>query len=64
MLYDVIAIIYRDYDILIKQGRMIKDFDVVNYILACALKSDKIEPENLGIVIEYLNLVEAPSIYF
>lgn len=57
MLYDVIAIIYRDYDLLIKQGRMIKDFDVVNYILACALKIDKIEPENLGLVIEYLNVV-------
>jgi len=57
LLYDVIAIIYRDYDLLIKQGRMIKDFDVVNYILACALKIDKIEPENLGLVIEYLNVV-------
>jgi hypothetical protein len=25
--------------------------------LACALKIDKIEPENLGLVIEYLNAV-------
>lgn len=57
MLYDVLAIIYRDYEFLIRQGRMIKDFDVVNYILACALKIDKIEPENLGLVIEYLNAV-------
>jgi hypothetical protein len=57
LLYDVLAIIYRDYEFLIRQGRMIKDFDVVNYILACALKIDKIEPENLGLVIEYLNAV-------
>ena len=64
LLYDVIAIIYRDYETLINQGKFIKDFDVVNYILACALKIDKIEPENLGIIIDYLSLVDAPSIYF
>jgi hypothetical protein len=57
LLYDVMAIIYRDYELLIHKGELIKDFDVVNYILACALKIDKIEPENLGLVFEYLNLV-------
>lgn len=64
LLYDVMAIMYRDYEMLIKQGELIKDFDVVNYILACALKINKIEPQNLGLVFEYLNVVSAPSIYF
>ena len=42
----------------------VKDFDLVNYILAAALKADKILPDTLGLVIVYLEAVEAPSIYF
>jgi hypothetical protein len=32
----------------------IKDFDLVNYVLANALKADKIVPEDLGLIIAYL----------
>ena len=41
-----------------------KDFDVVNYVLAAALKADKLEPENLGLVMTYLILIDAPDLYF
>ena len=42
----------------------LKDFDVVNYILAAALKADKISSDDLGLVLVYLIEVQAPSIYF
>ena len=45
------ALILRDYETLIIRGDNIKDFDLVNYVLASALKSNFIEPENLGLVI-------------
>ena len=49
---------------LIEAGGVIKDFDLVNYVLANALKADKIVPQDLGLVIAYLEQVYAPSIYF
>lgn len=42
----------------------IKDFDLVNYVLASALKADKIDPSDLGLIISYLEVVQAPPIYF
>lgn len=36
----------------------------MNYVLASALKADKIEPHNLGLVLSYLGEVNAPSIYY
>lgn len=35
----------------------IKDFDIVNYVLANALKADKIAPQDLGFVMHYLETV-------
>ena len=41
-----------------------KDLDLVNYVLANALKADKVPPDSLGLVMMYLDVVRAPSIYF
>ena len=62
LLYDVMALICTNIDSL--KNEKLKDHDVVNYVLASALKADKIEPKNLGLVINYLNEVNAPSIYY
>ena len=64
LLLDVISFIYDQQEQLIEAGEVIKDFDLVNYVLASALKADKIEPHDLGLVIAYLEQVYAPSIYF
>lgn len=61
---DVISIIYDKHDEIVEAGEAIKDFDLVNYVLASALKADKIEATDLGIVIAYLEVVQAPSIFF
>ena len=37
---------------------------MVNYILANALKADKIEAGDLGLVMHYLEVVQAPAIFF
>jgi hypothetical protein len=42
----------------------IKDLDLVNYVLANALKIDKVPADSLGLVMMYLERVDAPSIYF
>ena len=56
--------IYENFEELMENEVEIKDLDLVNYILAAALKADKIKPEDLGLIIGYLELVNAPSIYF
>lgn len=56
--------IYEQSDEIINGDEKIKDFDVVNYILAAALKADKISPDDLGLVLCYLMEVNAPAIYF
>ena len=58
------AMIYEDSEALMARNERIKDFDVVNYVLASALKADKIAPHDLGLVLAYLEIVQAPSIYF
>jgi len=42
---------------LMEKGEVIKDFDIVNYVLANALKADKIEADDLGLVLHYLEVV-------
>jgi len=58
------AIVCYESEYLMEKGQQIKDFDVVNYILANALKADKIEAGDLGLVMHYLEVVQAPPIYF
>jgi hypothetical protein len=48
----------------VEEDQPIKDFDLVNYILANALKADKIDASDLGCVLSYLEVVNAPSIFF
>ena len=55
---------YEQYDEIRAGYIQIKDLDVVNYILAAALKADKIPHEDLGLIMTYLMEVQAPSIYF
>jgi hypothetical protein len=64
LLLDVISLIYDQSDTLADAGSPIKDFDLVNYVLAAALKADKIDAHDLGMIIAYLESVSAPSIYF
>ena len=52
------------YDEIVAENGKLKDFDIVNYVLAAALKADKIPSEDLGLVLVYLMEVNAPSIYF
>ena len=49
--------IYNAHDELMESGEEIKDFDLVNYVLASALKADLIEPIDLGLVLSYLEVV-------
>ena len=58
------SMIYEQHEELVAGNEQLKDFDVVNYILAAALKADKISPDDLGLVLVYLMEVRAPSIYF
>ena len=64
LLNSVMSWILWDSEEIMERGEEIKDFDVVNYILASALKADKISTSDLGLVITYLEVVNAPSIYF
>jgi hypothetical protein len=64
LLLDVISLIYDQADSLADADSPIKDFDLVNYVLASALKADKIDAGDLGMIIAYLECVSAPSIYF
>lgn len=64
LLLDVISMIYEQHEELAAGDAKLKDFDVVNYILAAALKADKISSDDLGLVLVYLMEVQAPSIYF
>ena len=57
LLLDVISMIYNAHDELLESGEEIKDFDLVNYVLASALKADLIEPIDLGLVLSYLEVV-------
>ena len=58
------AMIYVQHEELEEAGEMIKDLDIVNYVLANALKGDQIPPEELGLVLSYLDVVQAPPIYY
>lgn len=58
------AMIYEESETLMARNERIKDFDIVNYVLASALKADKIAPQDLGLVLAYLEIVQAPPIYF
>jgi hypothetical protein len=58
------AMIYVQHEELEQAGEMIKDLDIVNYVLANALKGDQIPPEELGLVLSYLDVVQAPPIYY
>ena len=64
LLLTVLSLILEEAGLPASSREPVKDFDLVNYILAAALKADKIPPENLGMVIVYLEAVDAPSIYF
>lgn len=52
LLYEVLATVVDTHDPNSKSP--IGDLDIVNYILASALKADIIEPLNLGLVLMYL----------
>ena len=54
LLHSIMSWILFDAENLMESGEEIKDFDIVNYVLASALKADKIEASNLGLVIMYL----------
>ena len=64
LLLDVMGMIVASTESLIEKGDIIKDFDIVNYILANALKADKIKGSDLGLVLMYLDNVFAPPIYW
>jgi hypothetical protein len=64
LLLSVISMIYENHQEMESKQQEIKDFDIVNYVLANALKSDQIDPQDLGIVLTYLEVVHAPSIYW
>ena len=65
LLYSIMAMIYEEKDHRIEVGEAeIKDHDLVNYVLANALKADKIPAEELGLVLAYLECVSAPAIYW
>lgn len=64
LLLDIISIIFEEAESIVEEGKTIKDFDLVNYVLANALKADKIDPSDLGLVLSYLSAVNAPSIFF
>lgn len=64
LLYDIMAHIIDNFHTLVDKKTPISDFDLVNYVLASALKSDIVDPNNLGLVVMYLQFVQAPSIYF
>jgi hypothetical protein len=64
LLLDVMGMICADAESLVQKGEMIKDFDIVNYILANALKADQIKGQDLGLVLMYLENVFAPPIYW
>ena len=44
LLFDIMAMIYYESEEIVEENRSIKDLDVVNYVLASALKADKIPP--------------------
>ena len=50
----MISIIYENIEYFKESGEIIKDFDLVNYVLAAALKADKIPAIDLGLVLVYL----------
>lgn len=56
--------IYEQSEEILAGDEKVKDFDIVNYVLAAALKADKISSDDLGLVLVYLMEVNAPSIYF
>lgn len=62
LLVDVMAMIYSHLEFL--QDEPLRDFDLVNYVLAAALKSDKLEAQHLGLVMSYLDSIDAPDLYF
>ena len=64
ILMDVMGMIVADHQSIVDKGEIIKDFDIVNYILANALKSELITGPDLGLVLMYLDAVYAPQIYW
>jgi len=66
LLVDVLAYLIYTIDMMIEEDNMkpIKDIDLVNYVLASALKIDQVPPKHLGLVMAYIDKVNAPSLYF
>lgn len=64
LLYDVMAMVHLQAEELAARGQTIPGLDVVNYVLAAALKADQIAPSQLGLVLCYLETVNAPPIYY
>lgn len=54
LLLDVISMIYEQHEEIRAGNENLKDFDIVNYVLAAALKADQISADNLGLVLVYL----------
>ena len=51
------SMIFEYEEELLRADAPIKDFELVNYILAAALKADKIPAIDLGMVLTYLDTV-------
>ena len=64
LLISILAYIHNESDMILENGEGIKDFDLVNYVLAKALRADKIKTEDFGMVLAYLVSVNAPDIYW
>jgi hypothetical protein len=64
LLLDVMGMVCADAELIAEKGEVIKDFDIVNYILANALKADQIRGSDFGLVLQYLEIVYAPPIYW
>jgi len=61
LLLTVLSMVVQEFEY---QTEPIKDLDLVNYVLANALKGDLVPPDSLGLVMLYLDTVDAPSIYY
>lgn len=61
LLLTILSMVIQEFEFI---DEPIQDLDLVNYVLANALKIDKIPADSLGLVMMYLESVNAPSIYF
>ena len=64
LLFDIMAQVFQYADEIESGSLVIKDLDVVHYILANSLKANLIKHQQLGLVFYYLMTVKAPSIYY